>query len=83
MNISAPPSWGAKGRVDMYRQGRVGEADRIMLLRVETSPPDPPRWEITVPPKPGMPRISPQRLARALLTKQTLEQAIDFLLGGQ
>jgi hypothetical protein len=79
---------GAFGRVDMYRQGRAGDFDRVLLLRMRTSPDDPtPRWAITLPPGLGTPTngglinrpMSSSLAQRAPLTKETLEQALDFL----
>lgn len=70
---------GAFGRVDMYRQGRAGESNRIMLLRLQTSSTDPTlRWSITLP-EIGAPSVGPGR--RVPLDKSALEQALEFLLG--
>ncbi len=83
---------GATGRVDMYRQGRVGEFERVRLLRVQTSPSDQtPRWVIIPPPEAGMLKTTGAQTPSWLggdprfipLTKQALEQAIEFLLSKQ
>jgi hypothetical protein len=77
---------GAEGRVDMHRQGRPSEERRIMLLLMRPSgATSMPVWFITLPrdttgfqtqvyatPTPTR-RVEP-------LTKEALEQAIDFLL---
>jgi len=77
---------GAEGRVDMHRQGRPSEEDRIMLLRMRLSGPAyPPTWCMQFPPDvaarldpsrpaiPGTRRVTP-------LDKGSLEIAIEFLL---
>jgi hypothetical protein len=80
---------GAQGRVDMYRQGRGREQDRVVLLRVRTSPTDPtPLWATSPPPEIGTPsgkvrgRSVPQQRQRPLvpLNKEILEQRLDFML---
>ena len=86
---------GALGRVDMYRQGRPGEQDRILLLHMPTSATDPAlQWMITLPPevgapvlapaprtRPGQQRMPPRQLRqRVPLTKAVLEQVLEFLL---
>jgi hypothetical protein len=93
MQISAPPAIivvapvgrlivGATGRVDIYRQGRTGEADRIKILRISTSQTDPtPLWAVTTPPAIGMPISSAARRPNLEpLSKEVLEQSLEFLL---
>jgi len=84
--------FGATGRVDMYRKGRVGEADRIMLLRMQMSQIDQSsQWVIARPPETGTPRTTqlgsyngPWGASRfAVLTKETLEISIEFLLSNR
>ena len=74
---------GATGRVDMYRQGRLGEFERIVLLRQRRSASDDVQeWKITLPvTAPTLRRrtVSAPR-ERVPLTKATLEQALEFLL---
>ncbi len=65
---------GAMGRVDMHREGRAGERQRVMLLRIQKSATDPMlTWHVRIPSD-----IAPTFGVQ--LKKETLEQAIDFLL---
>jgi hypothetical protein len=78
---------GAAGRVDMYRQARVGEADRIKFLRVPKSATDSTlQWAISSPPEIGTPTSRTARrgpLQLLVLSKSALEHAVDFLLKRQ
>jgi hypothetical protein len=74
---------GATGRVDMYRQGRIGEFERIVLLRQTKSASDEtPEWKITLPMSNSSRggRTTFRINEREPFTKATLEQALEFLL---
>lgn len=74
---------GATGRVDMYRQGRVGEFERVVLLRQRKSASENAQeWKITFPmaTSNARERKGATRSERAPLTKATLEKALEFLL---
>jgi hypothetical protein len=80
---------GAWGRVDMYRQGRGGEQDRILLLRLPTSRTDSTlQWKIRSQPEAvgpagrvrGRTLLQPQRPTFVPLSKEILEQKLEDLL---
>jgi hypothetical protein len=63
---------GAFGRVDMHRQGQAGEQQRLMFLRMPKSTTDAtPIWHLRMP---------VESRSSVPLTKEAIEQAIDFLL---
>jgi hypothetical protein len=73
---------GAFGRVDMHREGRANERYRVMFLRMPKSANDLTlSWHLRMPAEASSPldRLPPQERIVSL-TKNTLEQAIDFLL---
>lgn len=71
----------ARGRVDMHRQGRSSEGDRIMFLRTGAPDTDPTQWLISEPPPPGSLRPdSLKHRRRVPLDKAALERAVEFLL---
>ena len=80
---------GARGRIDMSRQGRPAEDDQIWLLRAAAGTGGEEQWAITMPPPPGThiggPRFRPgafgppTRITKEL-TKQTFELCLDHLL---
>lgn len=63
----------AAGRVDMYRQGRSSDTDRILFLRLDAERID--AWGMRLPPKADgrAPSLGP-------LTKETFEAALESLL---
>lgn len=80
---------GAMGRVDIFRQGRIRDEDRIVLLRVPTSQTDSTlQWVTKSPPETGTPLGIPNGCTLMLqherifvpLNKEILEQKLDLLL---
>jgi hypothetical protein len=77
---------GATGRVDLYRQGRGTESERVVALR-DASPSQPSSWVLYMPPdvEPFVIQSLPA-LERSLrrtdlpLTKENLETALERLL---
>ena len=73
---------GALGRVDMYRQGRAGEQQRIMLLRMQDLPGETSlSWKMRMPTVTNNPfeaRLPQHRIVS--LSREILEEAVDFLL---
>jgi hypothetical protein len=77
---------GATGRVDLYRQGRGTESERVVALR-DASPSQPSPWVLYMPPdvEPFVIQSLPA-LERSLrrtdlpLTKENLETALERLL---
>lgn len=77
---------GAEGRVDMHRQGRSSEEHRVMFLKAPMSSEDTTlRWFIKFPPDVTSrravlyPSMRPEQKV-ALLSKESLEEAIEVLL---
>lgn len=63
----------AAGRVDMYRQGRSSDGDRILFLRLDADRID--AWGMRLPLKTG-----PRPHVVGPLTKETFESALESLL---
>ena len=76
---------GALGRVDIYRQGRSSEQDRMVLLRVKQPESNSEgMWKTFLPDEIGAPRTGIlQTPARRLVpfTKEILEQRLELMLG--
>ncbi|HEX4113969.1 MAG TPA: hypothetical protein VH020_15660 [Stellaceae bacterium] len=73
---------GAWGRVDMHRQGRAGESQRVMILRVRNSATETTIiWQLMMPQGAEGSINHLSRGRRTVpMTKEALEQAIEFLL---
>lgn len=75
---------GALGRIDIHRQGRPGEDDRIMLLRsYGQAHGASSTWSISLPAPPGTVRgfgVPRSRRSFVQLTKEALEQGLEILL---
>lgn len=73
---------GAFGRVDLHRHGRAGQNQRVMLVRLPKSKTDAALiWHVVMPEAAANRggRLPPRKQFIPL-TKETLEQAIEFLL---
>jgi hypothetical protein len=77
---------GATGRVDLYRQGRAAESQRVIALR-KGVPPEHGRWSLSIPPQDrsfelmstAALREASQR-AELQFSKENLESALERLL---